>query len=312
MRFSKPNISVNINVRDRIDLIFASGWVSIGKYMEELEGYFRKQCGVKHAIACGSCTQGLLIAMQAAGWKGRKVAVPAFTWPSTIYAIETSGNTPVYCDITQDSWQIDLKTATTSYDKVVPVDTFGNECPTYAGSIYDAAHGYGLGALGKRGDAEVVSFSHTKPVTACEGGMILTNSDGIAERATELRKLTSRMGEVNALVALTSIQQYDDNIAAKKSVIRKYMSELKFDKTTQLFANDMNLSVFAILLENHQMREDVVGAFKEDGIETKVYYEPIVSGLPVTDDIYSRIIALPTYYGVDCDRVIRVANEAVK
>ncbi len=310
MRFSKPNIDLNEADRRVIDNIFRTVWVSIGCNMKVVEAHFMDMCNVKHAIACGSCTQGLLIAMQAVGWKGKHVAVPSFTWPSTIYAIETSGNYPVFCDINKDTWLIDLETAQGKYDEIVPVDTFGNECQEYEDAIYDSAHGYGLNGLGSRGVAEVVSFSHTKPVTACEGGIILVNNDNVADKARELRRLTSRMGEVNAAVAIASIRQYKEYFAERRGAIREYMTRLTFDYDVQTFSSDTNLSVFAILLKSKDKRDAIIEAFKRDGIEVKAYYEPIVKGLPVTDDIYSRILALPTYRDVDINRVIGVANKA--
>ena len=94
-------------------------------FEEEFAGYV----GVKHAIACSCCTQGLIIALKAVGWRNQRVAVPAFTWPSTVFAIESNiGNTPVFCDIDPETWLMDLDSLDDElYDVVLAVDTFGNQ-----------------------------------------------------------------------------------------------------------------------------------------------------------------------------------------
>lgn len=297
IQFSKPMISLDGEDYEKIKAVINSGWVSIGRYVEELENEFKKRFKVKHAIACSSCTQGLIIALKAAGWRNKRIAVPAFTWPSTVYAIESNiGNTPVFCDIDPKTWLIDLESRDDeSYDVVLAVDTFGNQAnvKTTKPVIYDAAHGFNLKQLGHRGIAEVVSFSFTKVVSTSEGGVILTNDDEIAKTAYELRRLSARMEEINAIIGLRSIKNYEKNQQQKLNIIQKYIDSFNF--TLQQIPECTNYSVFSILLDSAQSRDAIAKAFKENNIEVKIYYEPLVEGLPNTDWIYSHIISLPTY-----------------
>jgi dTDP-4-amino-4,6-dideoxygalactose transaminase len=297
--FSKPMICLDEEDYRDIKKVIDSGWVSIGQHMERLETRFRERFDVKHAIACSCCTQGLTIALKAAGWRNKRIAVPAFTWPSTIYAIESNiGNTPVFCDIDRRTWLIDLDNIEEdSYDAVIAVDTFGNQANVRTNKplIYDAAHGFDLDNLGHRGIAEVVSFSFTKVVSAIEGGMILTNDDEIAETAYELRRLSARMSEINAIIALKSLEKYDDNQQRKLNIIQKYKNSFDFDFTLQQIPSCTNYSVFSILLDTTIDRDIIAQAFRENNIEVKIYYEPLVKGLPRTDWVYSHIISLPIY-----------------
>jgi dTDP-4-amino-4,6-dideoxygalactose transaminase len=298
MRFAYPAIDMDAEVMAHFEKIFQTRWVSNSEYTRELEGHFTQQCGVKHAIACCNATQGLTIALSAAGWMHKRVAVPAFTWPSTVYAIVHNNCEPVFSDIDPETWALDIRSVEGKYDAVLPVDIFGNEVTVDAGGgpvIYDAAHGYGLPALGKRGLVEVVSLSHTKYPTAGEGGIILTNDDAIAETAVEQRRLAARLSEFNAIVALNSIRKYTYYRQQREEVIQRYLNEIKVPFVTQKIPVHTNNSVFAVLLEP-ELRDKIASSLTEDfGLEIKIYYEPIVKGLFNTDFVYKRILALPTH-----------------
>ena len=316
IRYGSPNIFLNEDDILEIQDILKSGWVSIGKHVRELEIVFEKRFGVKYAIACSSATSGLIIAIKSAGWENKRIAVPSFTWPSTVYAIEsTKNNTPVFCDIDKDTWIMDMSTVK-NYDAVVCVDTFGNQANIDGNGvpvIYDSAHGFDLPNLGHRGLAEVVSFSFTKLVTAMEGGMILTNDDAFADTAYELRRLSSRMGEINAFIAKKSIKYYDEVYdSLKKDMIQIYTDNLEFDFVKQKIETATNYSTFCICMENSSIRNLSLCEMEKNNIETKVYYDPIVSGLSNTDYVYSRIIALPTHSNLTKEmqmEIIKILNE---
>lgn len=298
MRFAYPAIDFDAKTILHFAEMFDSGWVSNSGYVRELEKHFCETYNVKHAIACCNATQGLTIAISAAKWKNIKVAVPSFTWPSTIYAIIRNSCEPVYCDIDPETWAMDIDLLKENYDAIVPVDIFGNQVSvdnTKIPVIYDAAHGYGLPLLGQRGLAEVVSMSHTKYPTASEGGILLTNDDEIAELATEDRRLAARMSESNAMIGLNSIRKYEYFREQRNVIIQRYLDEIKVPFSTQKIISETNHSVFALLLEPN-LRDKIAKSLENDlGLEVKIYYEPIVSGLPNTDYVFDRILALPTH-----------------
>lgn len=315
--FGSPNINTDAIKTEVIDIL-SSGWVSIGKYVEELEGYFKESTGVKHAIGTNCATTGLIIAIKAAGWHKERVHLPSFTWPSTLYAVKCSKLQPVFHDIDPDTWLMNCVVGDHEHyinDCVIPVDVFGNGAQVPEGFekdriIIDAAHGFGLKNLGHRGIAEVVSLSFTKVVTGMEGGMVLTNDDELAETATELRRLSSRMGEINALVAIDSIRGYAPSVA--QFAINHYKKNITVPYKCQEVVTDTNNSVFSMRFENTVIRDAIRIALEKEGIETKVYYDPLQRGLPETEKLYNTILSLPCNgdaYAVQ-ENIIEIINTA--
>lgn len=292
MRFHRPKIILNRNDWKKFKKIAKSGWVCNGDTVNALEKHFRDTCGIRHAIACSSATQGLIIALRASGIKNKKIALPSFTWGSTLYAIQCSENFPVIVDIDKDTFLADFNVKADFY---MPVDCFGNAYPKMKNAIYDSAHAYGLESLGKRGLAEVVSLSFTKPITGMQGGIILTNDARLASEAKELRDLSAKMCEFNAIIALNSIQDYTNHQRIKSQAIGKYKELLKIPYTEQKILKETNYSVYAIVFSDKLARDRAANELTRNGYEVKIYYNPLRAGLPNTDWLFDRILALPIY-----------------
>ncbi len=308
--FASPSIEIGRVTEGYIKKVLISGQFCLGPHTMKLEDYFRTRFDIKYAIACSSATQGLLIALQACKIKNMHVALPVFTWPSTLYAIECSNNTPIFCDIDKDTWSFRNKIRPGEYAEVfVPVDIFGSKTVynTNIPTVYDAAHGFGLDGLGHRGLAEVVSLSFTKPITAGQGGMILTNDKYIYDEAKELVKLSAKILEISAIIFFKSLFDYEERLEDRKRIIDKYRKLIKVPFTEQVVQQETNYSTYSILFNDHYTRENVVAEFIENNIEPKIYYKPVRRGFPIAEDIYSRIISLPTYRQME-DKVPFIAN----
>ena len=311
IQFYKPTIS-DISIKGILD----SGILVNGEYTEALEQHFKYRFGVKYAIACASGTTGLTIAIAASGYKNAYIGLPAFTWPSTRYAIECNNCEPIYYDINKETWLMDRNEQIFfEPELLIAVDTFGNECRAYTDipAIYDAAHGYGLPNLGHRGLAEVVSFAATKSITGGQGGIILTNSKSIATKAKELVLLYAKITEISALLCCKSIDAYQQKQAVKERIIKAYRNQIKIPFKEQKIETFTNRSVYAVLLEDKIIRDLVLKQFDKIGIETKVYYKPLVD-LENTNYVYDRILCLPVYEQIEFhESVITDAiNKAIK
>ncbi len=312
-KFVQPYLDASDLDMDIIGGILRSGWWSNATWVRDLESRFRQETKVKHAIACASCTSGLAITIRAAGWRNMRVGMPAFTWPSTLLAVDSNHNIAVFGDVDADTWY--MEDAPPKIDRVLMVDTFGSQAPIPLGVapenvIYDAAHSYGLPNLGKRGLAEVVSLGFNKPITAMEGGIILTDDDTLAEKATELRDFSSRMTEIGAYIASLSLDLYEQSSATRTNNARDYIRFLTSFNIQHIHTGIY--SVFQILAHNEEERERIVKSLLEVGVETKRYHAPLADYLPISDSIYERAIALPIHSGATplIEEICDIINEA--
>jgi perosamine synthetase len=169
-----------------------TGWVVQGPNVARFEADFASYVGAPSAIACSNCTTGLHMGLAAAGvGPGDEVLVPAFTWVASANAVLYCGATPVLCDVSLDTFNVDLDDLearlTTRTRAVVPVHLFGLPADMVRlmpwarrrglAVIEDAACGLDARIDGQHvgtfGDFGAFSFHPRKAITTGEGGMVL-------------------------------------------------------------------------------------------------------------------------------------------
>ena len=181
-------------------------YITRGPTVEEFEDRVAGFVGVDHAVATTSGTTALHLTGRAAGFgPGDEVITTPLTFASTAHAAVYNDAEPVFADI-------DPHTRTLDPDAVrdaVTEDTAGLIPMHYAGHppdveafldianehdltvIWDACHGFGGThrgePVGSRRDMAIFSFHPVKNVTTGEGGMVVTDDDGLAKRLRRLR-----------------------------------------------------------------------------------------------------------------------------
>jgi dTDP-4-amino-4,6-dideoxygalactose transaminase len=182
--------------------VLDSGWLTAGAVTTRFEDQLMRYLGADHVIAVSSCTAALHLSLLALGvGPGDEVAVPSFTFCSTVNVIIHCGAKPLFIDISPQSYTLDpedLEQKLTERTKaVMPVHYAGYPCDMKAilsiarkrGSfvIEDAAHALGAryfdSMIGAIGDATCFSFYPTKTITTGEGGALSTNDGDLAQRA---------------------------------------------------------------------------------------------------------------------------------
>jgi UDP-2-acetamido-2-deoxy-ribo-hexuluronate aminotransferase len=98
-------------IRDKIDAnisaVFGHGQYIMGPEVKELEARLGAYVGVKHAVACSSGTDALLLALMAYGvGPGDVIFTTPFTFISTAEVISLIGATPVFVDIDPKTYNI--------------------------------------------------------------------------------------------------------------------------------------------------------------------------------------------------------------
>ncbi len=189
-----------------------SGWLTQGPKVAEFENRFAERHGVRHALACSSCTTALHAVLAALNiGPGDEVIVPAFTWVATANVVLFCGATPVLADVDRTTFNIDVndlkKRITGKTKAIIPVYLFGlcadmdaikavaGEIPLIedaacaAGSAYKGRH------AGTLGLAAAFSFHPRKSITTGEGGMVTTNDDALAEKVNMLRNHGASLSE---------------------------------------------------------------------------------------------------------------------
>jgi dTDP-4-amino-4,6-dideoxygalactose transaminase len=207
--FGAPDIR-EAEIQEVVDTL-RSGWLSTGPRCRKFEQLFCEYIGCEHAVALNSCTAGLELALEALGiGPGDEVITTPLTFCATANVVVHRGATPVFVDVNRDTGNIDpeqIPAAITGKTKaILPVHLYGRPCEmdalmTIAREhrlyvIEDAAHAaeawYRGRKIGTIGDITVYSFYATKNLATGEGGMLVTNSEAIADevRVKHLHGLT--------------------------------------------------------------------------------------------------------------------------
>mgnify|MGYP001055486687 FL=1 len=187
-------------VLDALDNEFATSKNS--SYNNKLEQAFAKKFNAKYAIGHCNGTATLHVALLACGVKpSDEVIVPALTMSSTSIPVVLMGAIPVFADSDIDTFEISAdsieKCITDKTKAIITVSLYGL-APDYdkiialckkhnLALIEDNAECF-LGEykgkfVGEFGDFASFSFQASKHLTTGEGGMLITNNEGLADNA---------------------------------------------------------------------------------------------------------------------------------
>ncbi len=261
-------VSVTPRARQLINEALDMGWVTKGKYVKEFEDKFAALFGVKHGIAVSSGTDADALACAAlydlGAKRGDEVIVPALSFVATGNAVFQAGLTPVFVDVNRETLTIDpLKIEariTPRTRAIMPVHLMGKPADMPAVRsiakkhglyiIEDAAEAHGAEYRGEKvgamGDMACFSLYAAHIVTTIEGGMILTNSDKMADVLKSLRNhgmtgkftferigFSAKMNELEAAVGLGNIDIFNDILFVRRRNML-YLIE-KFRKFNKFF-----------------------------------------------------------------------------
>ncbi|WP_417851721.1 DegT/DnrJ/EryC1/StrS family aminotransferase [Thalassoglobus sp.] len=188
--------------------VLRSGWLGMGPRVQQFEQRIAELLDVPHVIAVNSGTAALHLALEVLNLQsGDEVILPSMTFVATPQAVIAAGGIPVFCDIDEQTANIDIDDAmsrvTPRTRAIVPVHYGGvscdmNELLDRAGRlnlvvIEDAAQAfasrYGGENLGTLGDIGCFSFDPIKNISCGGGGALVTRSDQFADVLKKKRNL---------------------------------------------------------------------------------------------------------------------------
>jgi len=365
------NVPMSLQEIDDSDIeaiisVLKSGRLALGPKATEFEEKIEHYIEINHAIAVSSGTAGLHILVKAMDIKeGDEVLVPSFTFASSVNVILYERAAPVFVDIDSETFNIDPKDLERKITKntkaIMVVDVFGH--PAEWDDILRIAKKYdlqviddsceALGAeykgkkLGQFGDCACFAFYPNKQITTGEGGMIVTNNEGIASLARSLRNqgrgemsswleherlgFNYRMDEMSAALGVSQLRRIEEILIKREKVAMTYTEKLKklsFLRTPVVKPYvKMSWFVYVITLKRGLDRDIVIKKMAEKGIPTRGYFSPMHlqpyikkmfgfkgGELPVTEDIARRSLALPFHNNLsegEIDLVIDALINAV-
>jgi dTDP-4-amino-4,6-dideoxygalactose transaminase len=198
-------VSVTEEEIAEVTRVLRSGWLTTGKKSREFEDRFREYVGAKHALALNSGTAALHLAASALGLgPGDEMITSPLTFAATVNCALFVGATPVLADV--DARTLNLSPAaveaaiTPRTRAIALVHMGGLPCDMEAFQalarkhdlqiIEDACHAvgatYGGKRIGSTSRAACFSFHPVKNMTTGEGGMLVTDDDGV-EKLARLR-----------------------------------------------------------------------------------------------------------------------------
>ncbi len=224
----------------------------------ELETALAERMQTRYAHAVSSGTAALTVALASAGvGAGDEVILPTFTFVASFEAVLALGAIPVLCDI-DDTLTLDpeaVKKAITPASRVImPVHMCGSMADLAALKSLADAHGlllledacqaiggsYRGKPLGSYGHIGCFSFDYVKTITCGEGGALVTDDEGIYQKAQAYSDhghdhigsdrgaeghphlgFNYRLSELNAAVGLAQIGRLDDFLEIQKAHYQK-------------------------------------------------------------------------------------------
>jgi dTDP-4-amino-4,6-dideoxygalactose transaminase len=179
-----------------------------GAEVEELEVHIAAYCRTRYAVGVSSGTDALLVSLMALDLKaGDEIITTPLSFFATASAIVRAGARPVFVDINPETYNLDADkiddVITPRTRAIIPVHLYG-QCADMTTILEVAAHhnlavvedaAQAIGAeyrdgrrAGSMGVTGCLSFFPSKNLGGFgDGGMVVTNDQGLAERIRVLR-----------------------------------------------------------------------------------------------------------------------------
>lgn len=324
------------------------GWISSkGRFIEQFENEFREYVGSKHAVSVSNGTTALHTALLALGiGPGDEVLIPTLTYIASANAVTYTGAKPVFIDSDRHTWNIDpnkLQEAITSKTKaIMAVHLYGLPCDMAAINmiarmnglyvIEDCAEAIGSKINGQHvgtfGDVSSFSFYGNKTITTGEGGMVVTNNEEIAKKASKIKGqglsedreyyhdmigYNYRMTNICAAIGCAQMQNIEKTISDKLEIAYRYKNNLNGILEFQQVEQGLTNSYWMVsgLLKSDIEVQAVRSRLNRLGIETRPVFNPIHS-MPMYDDgkrycnaglISFRGLNLPSWPGLSNEHI---------
>jgi len=310
--------TIRSDLDEAIARILDKGNFVLGEEVESFEKEAAEYLRVKHAVGLNSGTDALVIALRALNvGKGDEVITSPFTFFATAEAICLVGANPVFADIEESSFNINVdkvsKLITKKTKAVMPVHLYGRiagcksekidmsdlkEACQDIPIIEDACQAFGAGdpRAGGLGTIGCFSFYPTKNLSAFgDGGLLTTDDPEIAQKSRMLRQhgeksrynnellgYNSRLDAIQAAVLRVKLKHISKWNLERRKAAKRYEKLLKGIKGIILpeITCGHIFHQYTVRILNTD-RDTLKEEMQKRGVVSMVYYPIPVNKLPV-------------------------------
>jgi perosamine synthetase len=326
--------------------VAATGQLTMGAKVDELETALAGAVGTAHAAVVSSGTAALHLALLALEiGPGDEVVVPAYTFPATANVVRICGARAVLVDVDPETFNLDpaaVAAAITPRTRaVMAVHLFGRPVewealqtavPQEVALVEDAA-----GALGARyrgtpcgalGLLACLSFHPRKIVTTGEGGAVTTDDAELDAAARRLRNhgwatlgdmpapgFNYRLPDLLCAIGIPQLNRLEQLLQARERLARWYTERLEHLLSAPAAADGDRHGWQAYVVQLDR-RDEALAALRAERIEAQIgtwalhRLEPYGSQgpFPGADRAFERALALPFHTGMTEADVDRVVS----
>ncbi len=308
---------------EEFESIFRNIWQSRiltnnGKYHQQLEEELCRFLDVPYISLFSNGTLALITALQALDISGEVITTP-FSFVATTHALKWNNITPVFADISQDTFNLNPEEAEKKITKktsaILPVHVYGIPCDVVGFSklsekygikiLYDACHTFdvriGNVPVLNFGDLSVMSFHATKVYNTFEGGAIVCHNSEMKQHIDDLKNfgfrnettvvaagINAKMNEFQAAVGLVQLRYVKQIIKKRRDLTFRYIDKLSDKPGLSFYSKDENIQYcypyFPVTVDPASYgcsRDDVYMLLRTDNIFARRYFYPLISQFPV-------------------------------
>jgi len=342
------------DIQAALTRVVERGWYILGPEVEAFEQEYANFVESRRAVGVATGTDALSLSLIALGiGQGDEVITSPLTATFTALAISRTGARPVFADVDPETLNLSADSVAERLSlfsrAVIPVHLYGNPCDlpqllelSRAKGIRvveDACQAHGAKLQGKRvgtwGDTGCFSFYPTKNLGALgDGGLIVTDSDELADRLMRLRNggqtsryiheevgFNSRLDELQAAVLRAKLSRLDEWNRRRRELAEFYCKLLEGTPVVPVADTPGADPVQHLFVVRAPDRAGLQEALVGDGVQTLIHYpvpahlQPAYRDLgqgegtcPVAEKAAKEILSLPLYPELTKDQVERVAK----
>ncbi|KOM96820.1 perosamine synthetase [Clostridium botulinum] len=338
-----------------------TNWVSsAGSFVDKFEEDFAKYVKATKAVVTMNGTAALELALRTLGiGKGDEVIISSMTFISPVNTIKYVGAEPVFVDVCRDTYVMDAdkieEMITPKTKAILPIHIYGH--PVDMDKIMEIAKKHNLyviedateslgslykdKAVGTIGHIGCFSFNGNKLITTGAGGMLVTNSEELGDRAKYLSTQTKtileneafyheeigynfRMPNLLAAMGCAQLENIDEYIKIKREHAELYNQLLKSVKGITLPIEKEGVKnvywLYSILVEEDYplTRDELILKLKGNSVASRPFFMAVHqmksykdckhSDMSVTNELCIRGISFPSSVSLTKEEIKDICN----